>query len=118
MVTEFFDEYRGYPPPCRVCDWDHEDEGECRCDDIEEHYYEQWDEQWGSPVRCCIRAGLDCASAPSAGVLGFTAGDVRRMYPEGVPEWVFPPDKRLKYWMSDELNGTFRELPDSVGVVL
>ena len=22
------------------------------------------------------------------GVLGFTAGDIRRMYPEGVPDWV------------------------------
>lgn len=28
------------------------------------------------------------AVAPSAGVLGFTAGDLRRMYPEGVPNWV------------------------------
>ena len=22
------------------------------------------------------------------GVVGFTAGDIRRMYPEGVPDWV------------------------------
>ena len=26
--------------------------------------------------------------SPSMGVLGFTAGDIRRMYPEGVPDWV------------------------------
>lgn len=40
------------------------------------------------PVHCCVRAGLDIASSPSAGVAGFTAGDIRRMYPEGVPDWV------------------------------
>ena len=26
--------------------------------------------------------------SPSMGVLGFTAGDIRRMYLEGVPDWV------------------------------
>ena len=45
-------------------------------------------DQWAGPVRCCIRAGLDVAVAPSAGVLGFTTGDIRRMYPEGVPAWI------------------------------
>ena len=39
-------------------------------------------------VSCCIRAGLDRASSPSGGVLGFTVGDLRRMYPEGLPGWV------------------------------
>ncbi len=34
------------------------------------------------------RAGLDMASEPSAGVVGFTIGDLRRMYPEGLPEWI------------------------------
>ena len=41
-----------------------------------------------SPVACCVRAGFDCAVKPSMGVLGFTAGQIRRMYPEGVPDWV------------------------------
>ena len=57
---------------------------------------EQWDEQWGGPVRCCIRAGLDMAAEPSAGVVGFNVGDLRRMYPEGLPEWLvqtFEPSK-------------------------
>jgi hypothetical protein len=40
------------------------------------------------PISCCIRAGLDVAVSPSAGVCGYTAGDIRKMYPEGVPEWV------------------------------
>jgi hypothetical protein len=48
-----------------------------------------WDEQWISPVRCCIRAGLDVASNPSRyGVVGFTIGDIRKMYPQGIPQWI------------------------------
>lgn len=103
MMTDFLDEY---------CP------GSSDCSDTDVLLFEQWDEQWGGPVRCCIRAGLDCACASSGGVLGFTVGDVRRMYPGGVPAWVFPPDERLHYWPSGELDGMFSELPDSVGVVL
>ncbi len=117
MLSEFLAEQNGYAPRCKPCSsWRHD--GECRCDEIHGKFYEQWDEQWGGPVHCCIRAGLDMASAPSAGVLGFTAGDVRRMYPEGVPAWVFPPDEQLGIWMTDEINGTFAELDDSKGLVL
>lgn len=43
--------------------------------------------RFANQVTACLRAGLDCASSPSAGVLGFTVGDLRRMYPEGIPEW-------------------------------
>ncbi len=118
MMMEFLDNYRGYAPRCRACAIYEYGKEECRCEEIEDMYYEQWGEQWGGPVHCCIRAGLDFASAPSAGVLGFTAGDLRRMYPDGVPDWVFPPGERLQYWLSDELNGTFEELPDSAGVML
>lgn len=53
-----------------------------------EEWLTQWCDQWADPVKACLRAGLDIASAPSAGVCGFTAGHIRRMYPEGVPEWV------------------------------
>lgn len=44
--------------------------------------------RFANQVSCCIRAGLDRASSPSAGVLGFTVGDLRRMYPDGLPDWV------------------------------
>ncbi len=50
--------------------------------------YDRWDEHWGARVRCCIRAGLDMASAPSAGVVGFTIGDLRRMYRGTLPAWL------------------------------
>ena len=113
----FLDNYEGYAPRCRVCAT-YSDDSECRCQEIEDLYHEQWQDQWGGPVHCCIRAGLDFASAPSAGVIGFTAGDLRRMYPEGVPDWVFPPGEQLQYWPDGELNGTFEELSDTAQVVL
>lgn len=50
--------------------------------------WERWDDLWGARIRCCLRAGLDLACEPSAGVLGFTAGDLRRMYRGTVPEWI------------------------------
>jgi hypothetical protein len=90
--------------------------------------YDEADDQYCGPVRCCLRAGLDCASAPSAGVMGFTAGDLRRMYPRGVPKWVkgdgpwnsipikgvipgvgFVPGEPI-------LNGTFDEIPDDAEI--
>lgn len=50
--------------------------------------FEKAVERFCDPVSCCVRAGLDLAVKPSAGVAGFTAGDIRKMYPEGVPDWV------------------------------
>lgn len=47
-------------------------------------------ERFGGPVHACVRAGLGVAikGGSGMGVLDFTAGDIRRMYPEGVPEWI------------------------------
>lgn len=50
--------------------------------------YEAVRERWLDAPSACIRAGLDMACEPSAGVVGFTVGDLRRMYPEGVPSWL------------------------------
>jgi len=59
------------------------------------------------------------AVSPSAGVLGFTAGELRKMYPEGVPDWVTGgPEHYWSYWMHNETNGTFNEMPDSAALVL
>lgn len=73
----------------------------------------QWEEQWGDPIRCCIRAGLDMASAPSMGVVGFTVGDLRAMYPEGLPSW-------LDAGFTDPSGATvtLSSLPNSAGVWL
>ena len=104
--------YPHYEDSCPMC------EMECRCDEVEELANNQFEDQWLGPIRCCIRAGIDMACEPSAGVVGFTAGDIRRMYPEGVPDWVFPKGERLYYWLTDKQNGTFDELPDDAGLVL
>jgi hypothetical protein len=45
-------------------------------------------ERMAGPFRACVRAGLDMACEPSGGVLGYTVGDLRTMYPEGVPGWL------------------------------
>lgn len=55
--------------------------------------WEQYNAQWLGPVNCCVRAGLDLASEPSMGVIGFTVGDIRKMYPAGVPDWIAQPDE-------------------------
>lgn len=86
--------------------------------DITDEQHEKRQEQFCGPVTCCIRAGLDMAVSPSAGVLGYTAGDLRKMYTEGVPDWVTGgKDHRWSYWLEDEMNGTFAEMPDTAELV-
>ena len=98
--------------------------------DLEGDAWERHQDRWAGPAVACIRAGLDAAVGRSGGVLGFTAGDLRRMYPEGVPEWVMPANERLYIEQYAEcaiglipkgepvLNGTFAELPDEAGIWL
>lgn len=57
-------------------------------DDRVNQLIDEWEDRWFGPVHCCVRAGLDVAAEPSAGVLGFSVGDLRRMYPEGLPAWL------------------------------
>lgn len=62
----------------------------------------QWERQFWSPISCSVRAGLDMATRIGGGVIGFTVGDLRRMYPQGLPRFVtrhFPRNMRS---MSDE----------------
>ncbi len=40
-------------------------------------------------LHCCLRAACDLAAQPSAGVAGFTVGDLRKMWPgQRIPKWV------------------------------
>lgn len=73
----------------------HEAEYDKRLDRWDEKYedrdtmaHDRFEDDWYGPVRCCLRAGLDLACEPSAGVLGFTVGTLREMYPEGIPGWI------------------------------
>lgn len=87
--------------------------------DRAETIQEEWSERLFGPVHCCLRAGLDNASEPSMGVIGFTAGDLRKMYPEGVPDWVTGgPGHRWEYWPDGGQNGTFAEMPDNLAIHL
>ena len=52
------------------------------------YQYRQWEDTWDTRVNCCIRAGLDLAAEPSAGVLGFDVCDLRRMYKGNIPSWI------------------------------
>lgn len=103
----------------KITDWDNSPSyvGDQVSSFLNEHYherlrndgtYEPFGNKFENQVSCCIRAGLDRASSPSGGVLGFTVGDLRRMYPEGLPDWVIdgyePP--------------ITNEIPDDAGVWL
>lgn len=105
-------------------------------DDASAREDELWDElveRWYGPVHCCVRAGLDtaCPDGAGMGVVGHTAGDVRRMYPEGVPGWVTCGDKPwnvipvtgsipgIGLMLGEpQPNGTFAEMPDDAQVWL
>ncbi len=99
--------------------------------EIEGLIREEWIGRFYGPVHSCVRAGLDMACEPSAGVVGFTAGDLRRMYaPDPVPDWVTggPENKWMERTMEhcalgmihrgSKVNGTFAEMGDGTRVWL
>lgn len=120
-----------------MCPGDHmSDIGEYYVPDywsLEDDEFEDVRDRWMGPATCCVRAGLDVAVSPSGGVLGFTAGDIREMYPEGVPQWVkeffdgvdgelvaLHPTNIEGIFHPEKLpdNRKFDELPDDQGVWL
>lgn len=76
-------------------DWDGKN-GHYLCDDVsqyfEHHLHWRREQEYGgwfyNQIVSCIRAGFDMAVEPSGGVVGFTVGDLRRMYPRGIPGWL------------------------------
>lgn len=90
--------YRG------MVDWDHSEGGAPIAGDYLFEFFDEYNHigysrktgflvredegRFFSQLSCCIRAGMDLASAPSAGVLGFTVGDFRRMYDGKIPLWL------------------------------
>lgn len=113
-VKSFFDERtRDYQ---MFWDWDGNNGSECLTDYVDDFFdeYRHWirHEEWYggkfyNQITCCIRAGFDIAVEPSGGVIGFTAGDIRRMYNDEVPSWV------KKEW-----NIPFDTIPDDKGLWL
>ena len=65
------------------------------CDEMDRFYCENWHAhqdgehtKFETQIHCCVRAGLDVAVMPSAGVLGFDVGMLRRMWDGDLPAWV------------------------------
>lgn len=108
LVVDFIEDYRDRAD--HVNGWDGEGRydghggGEPQavfvCDDISTYLWDRGLEKdgpngedipvkTGIDIKCCVRAALDMAVKPSAGVVGYTVGDLRRMYPEGLPDWLF-----------------------------
>lgn len=94
-VIDYIERFKDYP----VVGWDdkHSDIGYV-CDDFDEWFSEYYIERQGEweqsrflrDIACAVRAGLDAALPDRAqgGVLGFTVGPLRKMYPEGLPEYI------------------------------
>lgn len=96
-VKKFFTERRFQNDYKLFWDWDGNNGSECLTDYVDDYYdnHRHWNRReefytgkFYNQVTCCIRAGFDVAVAPSGGVLGFTVGDLRRMWNNKVPAWV------------------------------
>jgi len=44
--------------------------------------------RFGDMLLACVRAGFDVAVSPSAGVVGFTVGDLRDIFDGTIPDWI------------------------------
>lgn len=82
-----------------IHNWDGHKGSACVCDGVsnyvDEHHYhvrtstgEPYENRFGLQIRACVRAGFDLAVAPSAGVTGFTVGNLRTIFHRRLPQWV------------------------------
>lgn len=96
-IQNYFDE-REYQEDWPVIDdWDYNDDFGSLSGDVDDFFerYRHWRRNnadyvgwFFCQITCCIRAGFDMAVKQSGGVLGFTAGDLRRMYDGNIPDWI------------------------------
>ena len=96
-VKSYFDERKLQKDWPVIMDWDGNKDDFYLCDDTREFFdeYRHWNRyeedytgKFYNQIICCIRSGFDIAVEQSGGVVGFTAGDIRRMYNGEVPNWV------------------------------
>jgi hypothetical protein len=97
-IAEFIDILTCNYELSRITDWDGNGGSVHVCDELSrflldrnyelERHGESVTGRFGLMLSACIRAGFDVAVAPSAGVLGFTVGDLRAIFPRGLPQWV------------------------------
>lgn len=118
-INEWDDSDNNVPYVTDLCEEMEENWNPYYWSDLSDAEWERRNDQFCVPVMCCIRAGLDMAVATSGGVIGFTAGDLRKMYPDDLPDWVTGgKDNRWSYWLKAKLNGTFAEMPNEAQLVL
>lgn len=96
----------------KIHDWDSGDDSEYVCDHVSDFFDDILGNKPGldgayttkflNQITCCIRAGIDCAVLPSGGVLGFNVGDLKRMYPKGIPEWILSEYEGLENGKDNE----------------
>jgi hypothetical protein len=51
-------------------------------------WYKDNPRYFANHLHIAIRAGIDIVTEQPGGVLGFTVGDLRRMFNGGIPEWI------------------------------
>jgi hypothetical protein len=121
-VESFFDDRKYEADWTDIMDWDGNGDDFFLCDYVDEFYdnHRHWNRReecytgkFFNQVTSCIQSGFDMAISSgdgtvgcSAGVIGFSAGDIRRMYQRNVPKWI----KALWY--------SFDAIPDEAEVWL
>lgn len=106
-LTGFLDAYRADAP--RITSWDNGDLPVCdeAMEWFDAHDHGEGHNTFYTQIQCCLRSGLDLVAEASAGVLGFTVGDVRRMYEGTIPAWI-----------AAQYNGDLTAAPDSADIWL
>jgi len=96
-VNDYFSEREFQNDWDGISDWDGNGDDFFLSEDVDDFFgkYRHWNRRTGeyegklhTQITCCIRAGFDIAVKQSGGVVGFTVGDVRKMFNGNVPNWV------------------------------
>jgi hypothetical protein len=107
-ITEFISMYEGE----EVKDWDNAATSHgLVCEHFDDYFHEHdyMDKYGGHKVnsyfnllRSCVRAGLDVAVGRVGGVIGFTVGDLKKIYGGKIPERVMKATGINYSWKDDE----------------
>ena len=109
-IKSFFNERKYQKDYSAFTDWDGNGDEEDISSYVEDFFEEYthwnrreafWTGKFHNQVTSCIRSGFDIAVKQSGGVLGFTVGDIRRMW------------KKVPDWVKDGWNISFDEMMDS-----
>jgi hypothetical protein len=107
----------------QIRDWDGNKDDYYLCDQVQEffddHYHyirlkDCYGGKFWSQIVCCIQVAFGMAVEPSlGGVIGFTAGDIRRMWNGNIPDWI-----KADWKDENENDINFDAMPDETGLWL